>query len=1226
MSSWSEVQNIDVQFQIPLKYSHRTHKFCKLSNGIPVLLVSDPTDTSSVCSVTVATGSHNDPRGIPGIAHLCEHMLFAGGSKKYPNPETYHKLLSKNNGLHNAHTTGEQTTFYFQIPNTQHDGELKFNEVVDIFSSLLEDPLFNITELNKELYAIQSEHDGNISDLNKILYHSIRLLSNEKHPFHQFSTGNIYSLKNLTNFQKVSLKAILNNYFNENFIAKNMTICIRGPQSVNILTKLAITKFSKIKKERIFKNAKFSNLTRKYSFRESLKAQKKLTKRKGSFNILEDIWKPKYDKINCFELNDKNVIFIQSNKQKTIRLLFPISENSTRFTGKEISIFSNLWCQLFGDESPGSICYNFKQKGWILDCLAYISKFAVGNTGLLLEMSLTGTGINNINELIREIFDNATNIFINKNTESLAVFIYENALTEYINFLYQDTDNSNADFCSEMSEALQNNLNNQTIEYLFKETPNIIELNTDSFENLLGVTQWWVGQAILFQNFLREFINIKNLKIVLLGDSRTYQKTTNSSILQALDPALHKECELDTDLYYEFEYLIKKLNIKRLIRKKDHEIITNELIFQVPASNIFIPELYPDIAKLQQTFMECSLRSKFVILDPDMSLKLPNKSQPQLVNKTTNYEMWILNNNNHTKITTPNENSVTDRNNLVNKSVVTFNINSKIMTPSPRNTIQLEVFTEVLNNLLLPILYPSLNIGYYYEIMVSVKGEIMLEITVSGFNSGVLKIIETICDTINEIVKNPQTVTKEMFRHARITTRGKYENAASDSCVKLASMGLLILLERNMWTLEDRLDALEEADFMEFVEFCQNFFGDTHNNYLTLFIEGDIQVTDTINELLHAKLTHHLNSSRCGTPMDNTNVSSILLPFGTNDFIEYNGHEDDINNSIVYFIQTGLRSNSKVYTLTAFTEYLMSITLVPDLRNKRQIGYIVLGGMRILSQTMGLHVTVMSHLSPQEIEKQIDEYLKYLEDDILELMTEQEFKNEFLLPFKRLITKDGTDDIENTGGPSNLFHNIPPNITNGDSNQTSIRKHRAHMNQILDHDYNFRTAHEVIDLKIINELNLTRYLRFFQEQISIFAPMRAQLSVMIKSPVSEKEIKDCTLFLQMEQFFKMKGIAIQKKDLRDIVEQSQGSPTALLRLLFKHFRNRGEALRLLQLITNEVAAAAKSQWTLTLDAPKRKKTPRGKATDHLRSRGREFARNLERRKLLSPNFYRFEQI
>lgn len=1180
MSSWSQVQNIDVQFQLPLKYSHRTHKFCKLSNGIPVLLISDPTDTSSVCSVTVATGSHNDPKGIPGIAHLCEHMLFAGGSKKYPNPQIYHRLLSKNNGTHNAHTTGEQTTFYFQIPNMQHEGELKFNEVIDIFASLLENPLFNVTALNKELYAIQSEHDGNMSDLNKILYHAIRLISNENHPFHQFSTGTIFSLKNLTNLQKLNLKSVLSNYFRDNFIAKNMTICIRGPQSVNILTKLAITKFSKIKNENIPKNTTFGNLTRKYSVKRSPKSKNEIMKTGNALRILDEIWRPKYGKNNCFEKTDDNVIFVQSNKQKTVRFLFPISQNLTNFTTKEISIFSSIWCQLFGDESPGSICYNFKQNGWILDCVAYVSKFAIGNTGLLLELSLTSTGFDNLNQIIKEIIYNAVKTFTKQNTESLAVFIYENALTEYINFLHQDVDCSSADFCSNLSEALQNNLIDSTIDYLFKETPNIIELNTVNFENLLGVTEWWVNQATLFQDFLSEFINAENMKIILLGDINNYHRTSSNTILEELDPTVDTTCKFRTDFYYEFEYLIKQVSLKKHIGKRDKSIT---LTFQIPKSNIFIPDSYPNLAKLQQTFMECSLRSKFVILDPAISLTIPNKMKPQLVNKTSFYDMWLLN-------TKARKNYKDDNiNTSIHETIVTININSQIMTPSPSNTISLEIFAEVLNKLLLPILYSSLRIGYYYEFMTSAKGELMLEITVSGFGIGVLKIIETICETINQIIENPQIIRKEMLRHARISLRGKYESAASDSCIKLASVGLLISLERNMWTLEERLDALEETDFDDFIKFTQSFLGDNRNNYLILFVEGSMEMADTLNELIHNKLTQHLNSSRCGTPMGNIKPSSILLPPGTKDCIKHDAHKDDINNSIAYFIQTGLRSDPEIYSLTIFTEYVMSITLVPDLRDKRQLGYIVMGGMRILSQTLGLHVTVMSHLSSEEIEKQIEQYMKYLEEELLEVMTEEGFAKELLLPFKELINKDGTDDIESSGGPRNLLHKIPANVANGDCHQTSISRHRDFMNQILDHEYTFPSLHELVDARTIDELTLSRYLHFFRERISLSAPMRAQLSVMIKSPVTDQAIKDGTLFLQLEQFFKMKGIAIQKKDLRDIVDRSHGSPTMLLKLLFKHFKNKGETLRLLQLIANEVLSAAKSQLVASRDLPKKSK-------------------------------------
>jgi insulysin len=47
--------------------------------------------------LNVNIGSLQDPKGINGLAHFCEHMLFLG-TKKYPSEEHYKKFLAANGG------------------------------------------------------------------------------------------------------------------------------------------------------------------------------------------------------------------------------------------------------------------------------------------------------------------------------------------------------------------------------------------------------------------------------------------------------------------------------------------------------------------------------------------------------------------------------------------------------------------------------------------------------------------------------------------------------------------------------------------------------------------------------------------------------------------------------------------------------------------------------------------------------------------------------------------------------------------------------------------------------------------------------------------------------------------------------------------------------------------------------------------------------------------------
>ncbi|VDM31825.1 unnamed protein product [Toxocara canis] len=85
-----------------------------LTNGLRVLLISDPTTDKSGAAIAVGVGHLSDPWELPGIAHFCEHMLFLG-TQKYPNENEYNKFIADNGGMDNASTFPDHTRYYFDI-------------------------------------------------------------------------------------------------------------------------------------------------------------------------------------------------------------------------------------------------------------------------------------------------------------------------------------------------------------------------------------------------------------------------------------------------------------------------------------------------------------------------------------------------------------------------------------------------------------------------------------------------------------------------------------------------------------------------------------------------------------------------------------------------------------------------------------------------------------------------------------------------------------------------------------------------------------------------------------------------------------------------------------------------------------------------------------------------------------------------------------------------------
>lgn len=158
-----------------------------LKNGIQVLLICDKKTKVSACSMNVGVGSWHDPDGYAGMAHFVEHLLFMG-SKKFPNENTFSQFISDNSGTCNAYTASDKTVYMFSSSNQS------FFTALDIFSQFFISPLFSEGGIQRELNAVDQEHNKNLENENWREYMVLKETANKNHPFHKFSTGTAQTL------------------------------------------------------------------------------------------------------------------------------------------------------------------------------------------------------------------------------------------------------------------------------------------------------------------------------------------------------------------------------------------------------------------------------------------------------------------------------------------------------------------------------------------------------------------------------------------------------------------------------------------------------------------------------------------------------------------------------------------------------------------------------------------------------------------------------------------------------------------------------------------------------------------------------------------------------------------------------------------------------------------------------------------------------------------------
>lgn len=207
----------------------RNYRIIELDNGMRCVLVHEAQAPQASAAVSIAAGHFHDPHNAQGLAHLLEHMLFLG-TEHYPDPNGYQKFISAHGGSHNAWTGTEYSNYYFTV-DANH-----FSAALDRFMRFFYEPLFAPQWIEKELQSIESEFQLKRQDELRRLYQVHKATANPKHPFSNFSVGN---LTTLIDRPEATLRQQLRQFFERWYCARRMTCVLLGPQSLDELAALA---------------------------------------------------------------------------------------------------------------------------------------------------------------------------------------------------------------------------------------------------------------------------------------------------------------------------------------------------------------------------------------------------------------------------------------------------------------------------------------------------------------------------------------------------------------------------------------------------------------------------------------------------------------------------------------------------------------------------------------------------------------------------------------------------------------------------------------------------------------------------------------------------------------------------------------------------------------------------------------------------------------------------
>ena len=321
----------------------------RLDNGLEVFIISDPNANKSAAALAVEVGSWQDPEQFPGTAHFCEHMLFMG-SKKYPEEDGFFHRVADSGGSANAYTWTDRTVYAFSSNHKQ------FCQNLDVFAHFFIDPLFNKGSVQRELCAVNQEFAKNIQNDGWREWQIVKETGNQNHPNSKFSTGNEDTLR------LIPIETLAN-WYGLHYSADRMHLVVYTNQDLSVMRDIINQSFHTVPKA----NA------------PSIPFDQVLSEdQKGSVTYIEPI--------------------------RDLRSISFTWEMSPEVAGDVDAKIPELLAYTLSCKGEGSLFESLYKQNFADSVDADILHMRSDQVFLQLSISLTKSGVNNIDQIIEETF------------------------------------------------------------------------------------------------------------------------------------------------------------------------------------------------------------------------------------------------------------------------------------------------------------------------------------------------------------------------------------------------------------------------------------------------------------------------------------------------------------------------------------------------------------------------------------------------------------------------------------------------------------------------------------------------------------------------------------------------------------------------------------------------------------------------------------------------------
>ncbi|BHF59233.1 hypothetical protein SprV_0100219000 [Sparganum proliferum] len=279
------------------------------------------------------------------------------GSDKYPEENAYSKFINEHGGFCNAYTSAEETSFVFDLA-PEHLGA-----ALDIFATLFVSPRFTEGSIEREVNAVEAEHEKNLSSDLRRLIQLDKAMSSSDHDYCKFSTGNRVTPLEEPRSKNIIVRDELVKFHSNYYSANLMGVTLLGKESLDEMEVKFTPLFASIKNK----------------------------------NVEPRVW-PASPWTDAFL--QKKIYMTPVKDVHELHIFWPIADYTEHYKSRPSGYLGHL----LGHEASGSLLSTLKNLGLANELSAGTYRPATGFACFLLRLTLTERGIDCVDEIITMIF------------------------------------------------------------------------------------------------------------------------------------------------------------------------------------------------------------------------------------------------------------------------------------------------------------------------------------------------------------------------------------------------------------------------------------------------------------------------------------------------------------------------------------------------------------------------------------------------------------------------------------------------------------------------------------------------------------------------------------------------------------------------------------------------------------------------------------------------------